>query len=123
MAGTAQASTPLTPSRGSRRFQQAQDKQSKVNGSDDHKEKKDEQKDRSPRTSRAPIATRTRRALSSSIASENSHDIVGTYAQKPKDSTTDAKSGMEARGDEEDDIAKIMALLPAKKKAKLAAAK
>lgn len=93
-----------------------------MNGSDDHKEKKDEQKDRSPRT-KAPIATRTRRALSSSIASENSHDIVGTYAQKPKDSTTDAKSGMEARGDEEDDIAKIMALLPAKKKAKLAAAK
>jgi hypothetical protein len=122
MAGTAKASTPLTPSRGSRRFQQTQDKQSKVNGSDDHKEKKDEQKDRSPRT-KAPIATRTRRALSSSIASENSHDIVGTYAQKPKDSTTDAKSGMEARGDEEDDIAKIMALLPAKKKAKLAAAK
>jgi hypothetical protein len=109
-------SPPATPSRSSPRFQQASEKQSSDNDDDQEAEKQG----RRLRT-RAPIATRTRHALNHSApSSHQTDDNKKVHSRKPSDVVTDGETGPTGRTDEDEDMAKILASLPARKRAKLA---
>lgn len=112
-------SPPATPSRSSPRFQQASEKQSSDNDDDQEEEKRG----RRLRT-KAPIATRTRHALNHSApSSHQTGDNKKVHSRKPSDDVADGETGSTRRTDEDEDMAKILASLPARKRAKLAAAR
>ncbi|KAG2188122.1 hypothetical protein INT44_000873 [Umbelopsis vinacea] len=109
-------SSPAPPSRSSPRFQPASEKQS----SDD--DEQEAEKQRRPSRTKAPIATRTRHALNYTAPSSNqTDDSRKTHSRKPSDAVTDGEAGTMKKTDEDEDMAKILASLPAKKRAKLAA--
>jgi hypothetical protein len=80
-------------------------------------------KERSSRT-RAPISTRTRHALAHAATdSHQTDENTGHLQLKSHSNVFEGEVGATRRTDEDDDMAKILALLPAKKRAKLAAAR
>jgi hypothetical protein len=110
-------SSPAPPSRSSPRFQQASEKQSSDNDDDQEAEKQ-----RRPLRTKAPIATRTRHALTHTAPSSHQTDDNGkTHSRKPSDIVADGEAGTTRSTGEDEDMAKILASLPARKRAKLAA--
>lgn len=113
-------SPPATPSRSSPRFQQQQQASGKQS-SDNDDDQEAEKQGRRLRT-RAPIATRTRHALHHSASSSHQiDDNKKIHSRKPSDVVADDETGLTRRSDADEDMAKILASLPSKKRAKLAA--
>ncbi|KAJ2961958.1 hypothetical protein NQZ79_g2898 [Umbelopsis isabellina] len=120
MAGISQEPTPPPPSRSSPRFQQKEGNKSSIN-EDVHQHKKE---DHDP-TSRpkAPIATRTRNALTNSATPQHMNRSVRHTEKASEGDGENIKTEENVRTEEDEDMDEILRLLPARKKAKLTAAR
>jgi hypothetical protein len=118
MAGISQEPTPPPPSRSSPRFQQRDGNRSSVKN-DAHQQQKE---DHNPTTRpKAPIATRTRHALTISATPQTTNGSVGHADKASEGDVENIKPEENVRTGEDDDMDEILRLLPARKRAKLTA--
>lgn len=120
MAGISQEPTPPPPSRSSPRFQQKEGNKSSIKEEEDQHQKEHHDPTSRPK---APIATRTRHASTNSATPQHTNRSVSDTEKALEGDGENTTTEENVRTVEDEDMDEILRSLPARKKAKLTAAR